>query len=222
MVPDTESWKTKPTDRFVLKWVKLNVSARVTPRLVGRDRLRPWMITVSSAVLGILAGIFFGLGWGLPAGLTALISQVLDGVDGQFARLTGRQSRAGALLDSALDRYTDGSLMIGITVYLIRLPAPLPAWQVLCLASLAIMGSNLVSYSAARAEGLELSLPPKQTLASKGTRTIVMALSGILTPVWPALPLAALCYLAVHTNLVVADRLTHALKHPAAGEETHD
>ena len=24
-------WKTKPTDRFVLRWIKLNLSARITP-----------------------------------------------------------------------------------------------------------------------------------------------------------------------------------------------
>jgi phosphatidylglycerophosphate synthase len=218
---DSESWKTKPTDRFVLKWVKCHLSARVTPKLAPLDWLRPWMITVFSAVLGVLAGILFGLGWGFAAGVTAVIAQVLDGVDGQFARLTGRQSPGGALLDSSLDRYADGSFMIGMTVYLIRLPAPLPAWQVLCIASLAIMGSNLVSYSAARAEGLRLPTATKHTLATKGTRTMVMALCAILTPLWPALPLAALCYLAVHTNLVVADRLTQSLKHHGKGE-THD
>ncbi|MGW8321075.1 MAG: CDP-alcohol phosphatidyltransferase family protein [Thermodesulfobacteriota bacterium] len=218
---DSESWKTKPTDRFVLKWVKCHLSARVTPKLLNLEWLRPWMITVSSTIIGVLAGVLFGLGRGFTAGLTAVISQVLDGVDGQFARLTGRQSPSGALLDSALDRYSDGSLMIGMTVYLIRLPAPLPAWQVLCVASLAIMGSNLVSYSAARAESLELPVPSKHTLASKGTRTMAVALCGILTPLWPALPLAALCYLAVHTNLVVANRLAHAVKHHGKGP-THD
>lgn len=208
---DSESWKTKPTDRFVLRWVKCNLSARVTPRLLCLKWLRPWMVTVCSSFLGVLAGVLFGLGAGFAAGATALLSQVLDGVDGQFARLTGRQSPTGALLDSTLDRYADGSLMIGMTIYLVRLPAPIPAWQVLCIASLAIMGGNLVSYSAARAEGLGVSMPPRHTLASKGTRTMAMALSGILTVLWPAMPLAALCYLAVHTNLVVVNRLAHAL-----------
>ncbi len=221
MTMDTESWKTKPTDRFILKWVKCNLSARITPKLVNLGWLRPWMITVSSALFGVLAGVFFGLGWGFTAGITAVVSQVLDGVDGQFARLTGRQSRTGALLDSSLDRYADGALMIGITVYLIRLPAPLPPWQVLCIASLAVLGSNLVSYSAARAEGLQLPLPENHTLASKGTRTMTMAVCGILTPILPVLPLVALCYLAVHTNLVVVNRLTYALKHESKGK-THD
>jgi phosphatidylglycerophosphate synthase len=175
------------------------------------------MITACSTVLGAIAGVLFALGWGFLAGVTAIFSQVLDGVDGQFARLTERQSPTGALLDSSLDRYADGSLMIGMTIYLARLPAPLPTWQVVCLASLAILGSNLVSYSAARAESLKIPLPPKPTVASKGTRTVTMALCGILTPFWPALPLAALCYIAIHTNLVFANRLIHAFKSDETG-----
>ena len=221
MTLDSESWKTKPTDRFVLKWVKCNLSARVTPRLLDLAWLEPWMITAFSTVLGITAGVLFALGWGFLAGVTAVFSQVLDGVDGQFARLTGKQSPTGALLDSSLDRYADGSLMIGMTVYLIRLPSTLPMGLLLCIASLAIMGSNLVSYSAARAESLKIPLPDKPTLASKGTRTMTMAFCGILTPLWSPLPLAALCYIAVHTNLVFANRLIHAFRSDDAGR-TYD
>ena len=73
MALDSESWKTKPTDRFVLKWVKCHLSARVTPKLVNLEWLRPWMITVSSTVFGVLAGVLFGLGWGFAAGTMAVI-----------------------------------------------------------------------------------------------------------------------------------------------------
>ncbi|HQN18347.1 MAG TPA: CDP-alcohol phosphatidyltransferase family protein, partial [Syntrophobacteraceae bacterium] len=72
------------------------------------------MITVSSASLGVFAGLIFAAGWGWSAGCVAALAQVLDGVDGQFARITGRQSKGGAFLDSVLDRYTDAALMIGL------------------------------------------------------------------------------------------------------------
>jgi len=102
---EQNEWKTKPSDRFVLKWIKCNLSARITPRLVRVKWLRPWMITVSSASLGVLAGVVFAMGLGWLAGLVGGVSQILDGVDGQFARLTGRQGTAGAFWDSILDRY---------------------------------------------------------------------------------------------------------------------
>jgi hypothetical protein len=62
--PVPSLWQTKPTDRFVLKWIKCHLSARITPRLVRVKWLRPWMITVSSASLGVLAGVAFAMEWG--------------------------------------------------------------------------------------------------------------------------------------------------------------
>lgn len=199
-------WQTKSTDRFVLKWIKTNLSSRITPRLLVWEWLRPWMITLSSSILGILAGVVFALGWGWFAGCVAAVSQIMDGVDGQFARLTGQQSKVGALLDSVLDRYADGAMMIGLLVYLVRLPFPLPLWLLVAMGSLAAIGSSLISYSTARAEALGIEMG-KPTLASKGTRSSVMIVSAWGSLLWPGLPIIALIYLALHPNAVVVSRL---------------
>ena len=204
-------WRTKPTDRFVLKWIKLNLSARVTPHLAEKPWLNPWMITMFSAGLGTLAGLVYGLGWGAVAGFMAAIAQVFDGVDGQLARLTGRQTRAGAFMDSVLDRYADGAMAIGMIVYLLRLPLSWPPALVLILGALALIGGNLISYSTARADSLDIDLGPP-TLASKGTRTTVMILCAWGSAIWPPLPAAALVYLTVHPNAVVAKRLWRAYR----------
>ena len=209
------TWRTKPTDRFVLKWIKIHLSARITPKLAPLEWLRPWMITLSSATLGFLAGVVFALGQGWLAGCIAAAAQVLDGVDGQLARLTGRQSRGGAFWDSVLDRYADGSMVIGMVIYLIRIPNFMPIWLLALLGTLALIGSNLISYSSARAETLDLDLG-KPTLASKGTRTSVMILCAWGSLFWHYLPVAALFYLVVHPNLVVVGRLIRTLP----GEQT--
>lgn len=207
--PNKTEWKNKPTDRFLLRWIKCHLSARITPRLVGVRWLSPWMITVSSASMGVMAGVAFGMGWGWLAGLVGGASQILDGVDGQFARLTGRQSTGGAFWDSVLDRYSEGAIVIGLSVYLIRLPVPLPLWQVVVLGSLALIGSNLISYSDARAKNLEIELG-RPSLASKGTRMTAVILSGLGSPVWPLMPMLALGYVALHANVVIAMRLLKA------------
>ena len=202
----TKSWKTKPTDRFVLKWIKCHLSARITPKLVFLPWLRPWMITVSSASLGVLGGVVFALGWAWLAGLIIALSQIFDGVDGQFARLTERESIAGSFLDSVMDRYPDNAVMIGMIVYLFRLPNPVPLWLLLIFGSLAMIGSNLISFSTARADSLGIDLG-RPTLASKGTRTTVMILCGLGSVVWSPMPMVALGYLVVHPNVAVANRL---------------
>lgn len=204
-------WRTKPTDRFVLKWIKCRICAGITPRLTSIPWLRPWMITVLSAGLGVLAGVLFALGYGCLAGAAAAAGQIMDGVDGQFARLTGRQTRAGAFLDSVLDRYADGSLVIGMVIYLVRLHLSVPVWAVLLFGALALIGSSLISYTSARAEVLGIDLGPP-TLASKGTRTSVVVLCGLGSLFLPSLPMAALAYLVLHTNVVVAVRLVRSLR----------
>lgn len=205
-------WKTKPTDRFILKWIKMHLSARITPKLVGVQRLRPWMITLFAASVGILAGVVFAAGWGWIAAFFAAFAQVMDGVDGQFSRLTGMQSKGGAFLDSVLDRYFDTALTMGVIVYLVRLPAGFPLWLLLVIGFLALAGGGLVSYTTARAEGLAISMG-KPTLASKGTRTSVIVLCGWASLLWPPAPLVALVYLAVHPNIVVIRRILIAHVH---------
>ncbi len=209
MTDDTTSWQTKPTDRFILRWIKIHLSARITPRLIDHDWLKPWMITLSSSSLGILAGIVFALGFGWLAGTIAAAAQVMDGVDGQYARLSNRQSRGGAFLDSVMDRYADGAMVIGSLVYLFRLPLHTSPWLILTAGALALVGSNLISYSTSRAENLGLD-PGKPTLASKGTRSTVMIICAWGSAIWPAMPFGAILYLAMHTNLVVARRLMRA------------
>lgn len=208
---NSDSWKTKETDRFVLKWIKCHLSARITPKLIGIIWLKPWMITVCSSALGVLGGVVFGLGWGWLAGLLGICSQILDGVDGQFARLTGKQSATGAYLDSVLDRYSDGAMMIGLFIYLLHVPLSVPRWQMLIIGALAFIGSNLVSYSSAKADTLHITLG-KPTLASKGTRMTAMILCGLGSVFWAPLPIAALCYLAIHPNAAVMKRIVHALR----------
>jgi phosphatidylglycerophosphate synthase len=197
-------WQTKSSDRFVLKWIKLNLSARITPRLLRFSWLHPWVISIFSMVFGMVAGLSFAAGWGVLAGLLAAISQVLDGVDGQYARLTGTQSSAGAFLDSVLDRYSDGFLVMGLIIF--NLQQGMQGCLLFIVGAFALIGSGLVSYTSARGESLGIGLG-NPTLASKGTRTTVIAMSGILSGIFPYTPMIALWYLVLHTNLTVLYRI---------------
>jgi len=169
------------------------------------------MVTVASASLGVLSGLLFALGLPFVAGLSAAFSQILDGVDGQLARITERESTAGAFLDSVVDRYTDGALVIGLVIYLARSQVFESLWVLLLVGAAAFIGSSLISYSSTRAESLGIDLG-KPTLASKGTRVSVIVLFGLLTPLWQGAPIIALFYLALHSNVVVVTRLLRAFQ----------
>ena len=205
-----ETWKTKPTDRFILKWVKLNLSARITPGIAAFDFVRPWMITILSSLLGVYAGYVYASGCAFSAGLIALVSQTLDGVDGQLARLKGLQSNGGAFLDSVLDRYTDGALVIGLIIYNVNTNPQAGLGAILLIGAMALIGSSLISYTSSRAENLNLEMG-RPTLASKGTRTMITIACALLSPISTLIPFVGLLYLAVHTNAVVVWRIAKAI-----------
>jgi phosphatidylglycerophosphate synthase len=215
------TWKTKPTDRFVLRFVKIRLSAPLSSLILRIwPRARPGVLTVLSACFGVAGGVAFGLGYGLVGGLLAALSQVLDGVDGQVARLTQRESAQGAFLDSVLDRYADFALLFGMLLHTLRFSSGCnvlgvtlgPGLPVL-IAALATAGSSQISYTTARAASLNLAYR-RPEVVGKGTRTAAIVLSGLLAPLWVHSPLLALVYLAIHPNVAL---LTSLLRTPALG-----
>ncbi len=118
------------------------------------------MITVLGLLLNLLAAGFLVyaaelqtrdnyslLGW---AGFTILIAGLMDMVDGRLARVSQSDSNSGALFDSVIDRYSEMFMFLGICYYLISYDYFLSS----LFAFIAMIGSVMVSYTRARAEGL--------------------------------------------------------------------
>lgn len=201
------SWKTKPSDRFVLKFIKLYLSAPISARVVRyAPDARPAGFTFAACGIGILAGIVFGMGYAFAGAILAVCAQVLDGVDGQVARLTQRSSSKGAMLDSFLDRYMDFALIFGIFFYCIRFSCGesgiLSIGGLVLITALAVAGSSQISYTTARAASLGLDFRRPEG-AGKGSRTAAIILCGLLSPLWIHFPLLSLVYLAIHPNIAV-------------------
>lgn len=164
------------------------------------------MLTLFSTFLGVAAGVLLACRLGWQAGLIGAAAQVFDGVDGQVARLTAKESAGGAFWDSVLDRYTDGAMVLGLVIYLWR-ESPPELWPYLAiLGGLTLIGSNLISYSTARATTLELDLGAP-TPVSKGARMSLMILAALATAFWSGAPWVALIGLAIATQLEVIRRL---------------
>ncbi len=87
------------------------------------------------------------LGW---AGAIILFAGVFDMMDGRLARLGKMESKFGALYDSVLDRYSEMLMFLGICYYLVSHDYFLSS----VFAFVAMIGSVMVSYTRARAEGL--------------------------------------------------------------------
>jgi CDP-diacylglycerol--glycerol-3-phosphate 3-phosphatidyltransferase len=110
-------------------------------------------MTAIGTTLSIGAGVAAGAGrWGL-AGVLLIWGATCDILDGELARSTGQQTKAGAFLDSNLDRISEVALFAGLALSLPDLAGKI--WAVA-----AIPTSLMVSYARARGEGLGVACPP--------------------------------------------------------------
>jgi CDP-diacylglycerol---glycerol-3-phosphate 3-phosphatidyltransferase len=116
-------------------------------------KINPNILTVIGVLINVACGVLFGLGHFFWAGITLLFANLFDMLDGNVARLTGHVTKFGAFLDSSLDRLSDMVLFVGIIIYY---AANTPDHSLLnvFLAGVGLMGSIMVSYTAAKAEGI--------------------------------------------------------------------
>ncbi len=112
-------------------------------------------LCLAAAGLAGAAGLT-GAGWLLAAaGLVFLVGGGLDMFDGALARMSGRATPFGALLDSVFDRLGEAALFVGLAFYAIHAGFT-PGFQTfyLIIIILALVFSQGVSYLRARGEGL--------------------------------------------------------------------
>ncbi|MCL2150221.1 MAG: CDP-alcohol phosphatidyltransferase family protein [Dehalococcoidia bacterium] len=178
--PDWRHRLVRPAAERVAQWlVRLHISAN-TLTVTG------FLIVVGAAVLIAVQESFW-------AGIVMLIGSLLDGVDGAVARLTGRANRFGAMLDSVLDRLSEGVVLVALVYVTSADGRP----GVAVLAGVTLLFSLMVSYARARAEGLGISC--SEGYFTRVERVIVLAL-GLLTG-YIIVALAAVAALSMLTFL---------------------
>jgi len=108
------------------------------------------------------------------AGFIILIAGAMDMVDGRLARLSRTDHPAGALYDSVLDRYSELVMFFGYCYYTVTQDYFLTS--IFCF--IAMIGSIMVSYTRARAEGLGVNA--SVGLMQRPERILLVAISSIL------------------------------------------
>jgi CDP-diacylglycerol---glycerol-3-phosphate 3-phosphatidyltransferase len=117
--------------------------------LVGR--VSPNMITAVSLLMCGITGVAAGVGSLAAASWLYTLAGILDVLDGRLARISGKQTAAGALFDSVSDRWGELFVFAGYAWFLRETP-----WLLAVLG--AFGASMMVSYTRARAEGLGIEL----------------------------------------------------------------
>jgi CDP-L-myo-inositol myo-inositolphosphotransferase len=132
-------------DGFVSRWINRPLSARLSKYLV-RTQITPNQITVVSFLMFLMGSalLFFGTyAAGALGGVLLQAGSVVDGCDGEVARLKGIATPRGAWLDTMLDRYADLAVTFAIVAaYARHVPGAFP-WVI---GMIAATGFILVSY----------------------------------------------------------------------------
>ena len=181
-------------------WLRRQSQVVLTPivRVIARVGLTPNMLTVIGLLLNVLVAAVLARGSLALGGVLLLLAASFDALDGTLARLTGRQTRFGAFFDSTLDRYSEGVLYGGLLFHFLEQEARAEALLVYA----AIIGSLMVSYARARAEGLGIEC--KVGLATRADRLLVLA-AGLIVG-WVNL---VLWLVAIFANLTAVQRILH-------------
>lgn len=167
-------------------------------RIIARTGVTPNILTAIGLVINLVSAAAVALGNFLAGGLLVLFSGLFDLLDGALARYTGKVTKFGALFDSAVDRVTEGALFLALAWFYL----PRDSNAEVLLAFIAMVGSFLISYIRARAEGLGIEC--KVGIFTRAERVAIIVLGLLLNQMFIALLL-----LAVLTFITVIERMVH-------------
>ena len=191
----------------------------ITPVIKGMIRIgfTPNLVTTMGFVLNIAATIMLLYAAGEMTGSTSIVgwsgavilfAGLFDMMDGRLARIGNMSSMFGALWDSTLDRYSELFTLFGIAMYLI-----LNSWVTGgVLTFLAMVGSVMVSYVRARAEGLGIEC--KVGLMQRPERVVLTSLGAILCGIFDNLwfLVVPIVIIAILANITAFWRICHCYK----------
>lgn len=191
-------------------------AAKPIGRALAAVGIRADWVTVLGVVWAVPAAHAFYQGHYRRAFLFLLLSGLCDLLDGAVARSMGSGTKFGAALDSTLDRYGEGLVLGGITLGLAARGAP---YWLLAVAVLVGVGSFLVSYVRARAEGLDI--PCEVGILERPERLILLLILGLWGEAgapWILGTLAVLTHVTFLQRLAVVKRGSQALPAPRSKE----
>ena len=84
----------------------------------SEDSITPNQVSLLSFIIGISGASLFFLGeyfYLILGGILVQIHSIIDGCDGEVARLKLRETKYGAWFDAVLDRYVDAGIILGLT-----------------------------------------------------------------------------------------------------------
>ena len=202
----------KPLDGWVSRKINRKVSTRIfSPLLLNLfPDITPNIASIISFLTAILAGTAFFLLRPLPGAIILQIASILDGCDGEIARLKKTGTSFGGFLDSIFDRYADTFLLFGMLYFSLTSLKSLSAPLIWAFSILAVVGNLMVSYTSAKSvTDFGYRYKGRWITAGRGRdfRLFILFISGVMALIHPVFVLAGISFVALLTNMIVLKRI---------------
>jgi 1L-myo-inositol 1-phosphate cytidylyltransferase / CDP-L-myo-inositol myo-inositolphosphotransferase len=195
----------KDSDGPVSRYLNRPISTRLSMRLVNLP-ISPNGVSFAAFALAIGAALELANGAAVIGAVLVQLASILDGVDGEIARLRIRSSPRGALLDGVLDRLADAAIIGGLALWAF---ASGTGDRVILLAVLATTGAMLSMATKDRISALGLRPTPERRigllLGGRDGRLLVVAVCALF-----GRPVLALAVVSVTSLTAVALRVAVA------------
>ena len=185
--------------------IRKDLAHRITAPVVmilSKSRITPNALTYTNLALNIGAAYVIATGHFLLGGGLVLVAGLFDLLDGALARFIKQTTRFGAILDSTVDRISEAAILCGLLIWYV--PQGDSSLEII-LIFIVLIGSFLVSYIRARAEGLGWQC--QVGLFTRAERVIVLAIGLLINQIF-----IALCILTVFVFITVVQRLIYLWK----------
>lgn len=182
---------------YVITEVVYRKFSRPIARFLAKFNVNPTLITFIATFVGLFSGYLIAMGEIYKGVVVLFVSQILDCVDGDLARITNRVTKVGGFLDRVFDRFVDAAIIMGIIAL-----SPPDLWLV---GTLAIVGSFGVSMSRAMAEAEGAVC--KVGIGGRDTRLAIIMIGLILNYYF-----ATLLIVAILGFITTIHRIVHTLK----------
>ena len=179
-------------------------------RVLVKLGFSPSGLTVIGVLIACVAAALIAQGMLAAGGVVMLIAGVFDMFDGAVARMTDRATKFGALFDSVMDRVSEAVVLLGLLWFYLEDGEQLGA----VLVYVSIVGSTLVSYVRARAEGLGIEC--KGGLMQRPERVASLGVGIIIGQWWEPAVLIVLGVIAALTVVTTVQRVVETAR--GAGE----
>ena len=205
-----DGWVSRRLNRPISRRVLTPVLLRLRPSVTANE------VSLLSFLVGGCASAGFAAGQPIVGGLLAHLASVMDGSDGEIARLKQLESPFGQFFDAVLDRYTDSMILFALLYFTwtasgtAELLGPALDPVLLFTGMLAVSGNWLVSYTTARAAAdLGHQYEGRWIAGGRGrdARLLIVATAGLAAALHPVAALVGLGAIGALTNAIVLRRL---------------